>query len=202
MHIVLADMEGVFTPEIWINVAEKTGVSELRLTTRDISDYDVLMTRRLEILRTHGLKLDDITRVIATMEPLPGATEFLDRLRRSGPVIIVSDTFEQFAGPLIRRLGWPTLFCHTLEVAPDGTVTGYQLRLDDGKRRTVDALQGLNYRVIAVGDSYNDIRMLQAAEAGILFKPPENVRAEFPDLPATNDYEALYTEIRRAVGGS
>jgi len=202
MHIVLADMEGVFTPEIWINVAEKTGISELRLTTRDISDYDVLMTRRLEILRTHGLKLDDITRVIATMEPLPGATEFLDRLRRLGPVIIVSDTFEQFAGPLIHRLGRPTLFCHTLEVAPDDTVTGYQLRLDDGKRRTVDALQGLNYRVIAVGDSYNDIRMLQAAEAGILFKPPENVRAEFPDLPATNDYEALYTEIRRAVAGS
>ena len=202
MHIVLSDMEGVFTPEIWINVAEKTGVSDLRLTTRDISDYDVLMTRRLEILRANGLKLDDITRVIATMEPLPGAAELLDWLRRSGPVIIVSDTFEQFAGPLIRRLGWPTLFCHTLDVAPDGTVTGYRLRLDDGKRRTAEALQGLGYRVIAVGDSYNDIRMLQAAEAGILFKPPANVRSEFPDLPATDDYESLKAEIRRAVAGS
>lgn len=195
MKILCSDLEGVFVPEIWINVAEKTGIKELRLTTRDISDYDVLMQKRLAILDSNKLKLSDITAVIATMEPLEGAVEFLNWLRSRVPVIIVSDTFEQFAGPLMKKLGWPTLFCNTLTVAPDLTVTGYTLRQNDGKKKTAMALQQLNYEVIAVGDSYNDISMLQAANHGILFRPPENVAAEFPDLPVSNGY----TEIRAAL---
>jgi phosphoserine/homoserine phosphotransferase len=191
MKILCSDLEGVFTPEIWINVAEKTGIEELRLTTRDISDYDVLMKKRLEILKENNLKLSDITAVIATMEPLAGAVAFLDWLRAKIPVIIVSDTFEQFAGPLMQKLGWPTLFCNTLEVAADLTVTGYTLRQADGKKKAALALQQLNYEVIAVGDSYNDISMLQAANHGILLHPPENVIAEFPDLPVTNSYAEL-----------
>ncbi len=195
MKILCSDLEGVFVPEIWISVAEKTGIKELRLTTRDISDYDVLMKKRLAILNSNRLKLSDITAAIATMVPLEGAVEFLNWLRSRVPVIIVSDTFEQFAGPLMEKLGWPTLFCNTLEVAPDLTVTGYSLRQSDGKKKTAIALQQLNYEVIAMGDSYNDISMLQAADHGILFRPPENVAAEFPDLPVTNDYE----EIRAAL---
>ncbi len=191
MKILCSDLEGVFVPEIWINVAEKTGIEELRLTTRDISDYDVLMKKRLALLSENKLKLDDITAVIATMEPLEGAVEFLNWLRSQIPVIIVSDTFEQFAGPLMEKLGWPTLFCNTLEVAPDFTVTGYTLRQTDGKKKTTLALQQLNYKVIAVGDSYNDISMLQAADHGILFHPPDNVVAEFPDLPVTNGYDEI-----------
>jgi len=196
MKILCSDLEGVFVPEIWINVAEKTGIEELRLTTRDISDYDVLMKKRLGILAENKLKLNDITAVIATMEPLEGAVEFLDWLRAQVPVIIVSDTFEQFAGPLMQKLGWPTLFCNTLEVAADQTVTGYTLRQTDGKQKATLALQQLNYEVIAMGDSYNDISMLQAADHGILFHPPENVIAEFPDLPVTNGYD----EIKAVLG--
>lgn len=196
MKILCSDLEGVFVPEIWINVAEKTGIEELRLTTRDISDYDVLMKKRLGILAENKLKLNDITTVIATMEPLEGAVEFLDWLRAQVPVIIVSDTFEQFAGPLMQKLGWPTLFCNTLEVAADQTVTGYTLRQTDGKQKATLALQQLNYEVIAMGDSYNDISMLQAADHGILFHPPENVIAEFPDLPVTNGYD----EIKAVLG--
>lgn len=191
MKILCSDLEGVFVPEIWINVAEKTGIEELRLTTRDISDYDVLMKKRLAILAENKLKLNDITTVIATMEPLEGAVEFLDWLRAQVPVIIVSDTFEQFAGPLMQKLGWPTLFCNTLEVAADQTVTGYTLRQADGKKKAALALQQLNYEVIAMGDSYNDISMLQAADHGILFHPPENVIAEFPNLPVTNGYDEI-----------
>ena len=196
MKILCSDLEGVFVPEIWINVAEKTGIEELQLTTRDISDYDVLMKKRLGILAENKLKLNDITAVIATMEPLEGAVEFLDWLRAQVPVIIVSDTFEQFAGPLMQKLGWPTLLCNTLEVAADQTVTGYTLRQTDGKQKATLALQQLNYEVIAMGDSYNDISMLQAADHGILFHPPENVIAEFPDLPVTNGYD----EIKAVLG--
>lgn len=191
MNIVCSDLEGVFIPEIWINVAEKTGIDELRLTTRDISDYNVLMQKRLSILKEHDLKLQDITDVIAAMRPLPGALDFLDWLRSKAPIIVVSDTFTQFAGPLISQLGWPTLFCNTLDVAPDGTVTDYRLRQQDGKRKSVEALKSLNYRVIAMGDSYNDITMLKAADHGILFRPPAAIAAEFPHFPVTTGYEEL-----------
>jgi phosphoserine/homoserine phosphotransferase len=191
MYIVCSDLEGVFVPEIWINVAEKTGIDELRLTTRDISDYNVLMKKRLSILKKHRLKLKDITDVIATMSPLDGALDFLNWLRAKASVIVVSDTFTQFAGPLIAQLGWPTLFCNTLSVAPDGTVADYRLRQSDGKRKSVEALKSLNYKVIAMGDSYNDITMLKAADHGILFRPPANVVAEFPEFPVTTQYDEL-----------
>lgn len=199
MHIVCSDMEGVYTPEIWIGVAEKTGIPELRLTTRDISDYNVLMKKRLSILAEHRITIHDIQDVIAGMAPLPGAVEFLNWLRSRMPVIIVSDTYTQFAGPLMEKLGWPTLFCHTLTIGEDGTVLDYNLRQPDAKRETVRALKGLNYDVIAIGDSYNDISMLQEADAGILFKPPENVTAEYPRFPATHDYAAVQDRISRIL---
>lgn len=201
MYIVCSDMEGVFVPEIWINVAEKTGIAELRLTTRDISDYDVLMRKRLSILKQHHLKLKDITDVIAAMHPLDGALAFLNWLRSMTPVIVVSDTFTQFAGPLIAQLGWPTLFCNTLTVDPDGTVTDYRLRQPDGKRKTVEALKSLNYRVIAMGDSYNDISMLKAADHGILFRPPPNVVAEYPQFPVTTRFEELKPIYEKILTG-
>jgi phosphoserine/homoserine phosphotransferase len=199
MHIVCSDLEGVFVPEIWINVALKTGIEELKLTTRDISDYDVLMRRRLSILAAHGLKLQDITAVIATMDPLEGALEFLDWLRPQTPIIVVSDTFTQFAGPLMQKLGWPTLFCHSLEVAPDGAITGYRLRQPDSKRRAAQSLRQLNFKIIGMGDSYNDINLLKEADTGILFRPPENVVREFPQFPVTRDYEELKPLIRTAL---
>ena len=199
MQIVCTDLEGIFTPEIWINVAEKTGIAELRLTTRDISDYDVLMKRRLKILDEHGLKLPDIQAVIATLEPLNGAVAFLDWLRARTQVVVVSDTFTQFAGPLMAKLGWPTLFCNTLEVAPDGAIAGYRLRQTDGKRMTVLALKNLYYRVISVGDSYNDISMLKESDAGVLFNPPDNVKQEYPELPATYSYGELKDRIERIL---
>ena len=185
MEIVCLDLEGVFVPEIWINVAEKTGIKELRLTTRDISDYDVLMKKRLGILEENGLKIGDIQAVIAAMSPLDGAVAFLDWLRSRTRPIIVSDTFTQFSGPLIEKLGWPTLFCNTLSIDPDGTITGYNLRQVDGKRETVLALKSLNYTIIAVGDSYNDITMLKEADTCILFRPPDNVKEEYPEFPVT-----------------
>ena len=191
MHIVCTDLEGVFVPEVWINVARKTGIEELKLTTRDISDYDVLMKKRLAILAEHGLKLRDITDVIATIDPLEGAVEMLDWMRRQAQVIVVSDTFTQFAGPLMEKLNMPTLFCNTLVIDEAGAVADYILRQPDGKRRTAQALQGLNYHVTAMGDSYNDITMLQQADRGILFRPPENVVAEYPDFPVAADYETL-----------
>lgn len=195
MHIICSDLEGIFVPEIWINVAEKTGIEELRLTTRDISDYDVLMKRRLAILAEHGLKIDDIKKVIATMSPLDGALEFLDWLRKASQIVIVSDTFVQFARPLMKKLGWPTLFCHTLSIDNDGSIRGYVLRQNDSKREVARALKDLNYFTIAIGDSYNDITMLKEADTGILFRPPENVKNEFTEFPVTYSYDELKTKI-------
>ncbi len=199
MHIVCSDLEGVFVPEIWINVAEKTGIDELRLTTRDISDYDVLMKKRLGILDAHGLKLPDITQVIGTMEPLEGAVEFLDWLRETTQVIILSDTFVEFAGPLMKKLKWPTLFCNSLTVGSDGTITGYRLRQTDGKRMAIQALKSLAYNVIAMGDSYNDITMIREADVGFLYQPPANVSAEFPDLQVAQNYDGLKHLIRSTI---
>lgn len=191
MQIVCTDLEGIFLPEIWINVAEKTGIKELRLTTRDISDYDVLMRKRLAILAENGLKLKDIQAVIATMNPLDGAVEFLEWLRSYTQVIVVSDTFVQFARPLMKKLGWPTLFCHTLSIATDGSIIGYNLRQQDSKRHAVIALKSLYYKVIGVGDSYNDITMLKEADTGLLYNPPENVKNEFPEFPVSYSYDEL-----------
>lgn len=191
MYVAALDMEGVLTPEIWINVAKKTGIEELKLTTRDIPDYDVLMKRRLKILAEHKLKLPDIHAVIDTLKPLDGATDFLDWLKTEFQVIILSDTFYEFAAPLVRQMGWPTLFCHSLEVAPDGTILNYRLRMKDQKRASVEALRKLNFRVAAAGDSYNDTTMLKAAEQGILFRPPENVKKEFPQFPVAETYKEL-----------
>jgi phosphoserine/homoserine phosphotransferase len=199
MYLICADMEGIFTPEIWINVAERTGIDELRLTTRDISDYDVLMKKRLAILDQHGLKLQDIQAVISQMEPLKGALGFLNWLRSELQVIIVSDTYVEFAGPLLDKLGWPTLFCNTLSVDADGTISGYILRQKDGKRKVAAALQNLNYKVIAIGDSYNDITMLQVAEKAILFRPPENVISEFPQFPVATTYTEVKQEIQKII---
>ena len=183
-------MEGVLTPEIWIAVAARTGLPELRRTTRDEPDYDKLMRYRLEILDRHGITLSKIQEVIGGLTPLPGAVEFLDELRRRVQVIILSDTFEQFAQPFLRQLGWPTLFCHRLVVETD-RITGYQLRMPDQKRHSVQALQSIHYNVIAAGDSFNDTTMLAQADHGILFHAPENVVRQFPQFPAVNDYPAL-----------
>ncbi len=193
--VVTLDMEGVLTPEIWIAVAEKTGIPELRRTTRDEPDYDKLMQGRLAILERHGIKLSDIQAVIGTLPPLPGVVEFLRELRSLTQVIILSDTFEQFAQPLIRQLEWPTLFCHRLVVEND-RITGYKLRMADQKRQSVRALQLLNYKVLAAGDSYNDTTMLLQADHGFLFHAPENVRREFPQFPAFDDYGALLAAMK------
>lgn len=199
MHIVCSDLEGIFVPEIWINVAEKTGIKELRLTTRDISDYDVLMKRRLAILDENRLKIDDIKAVIATMNPLDGALEFLDWLRSRTQIIVVSDTFDQFARPLMQKLGWPTLFCHTLSIDPDGSIAGYKLRQKDSKREAVISLNSLKYHTIGVGDSYNDITMLKEADNGILFDPPENVKNKFPEFPVSYSYDDLKDIIQKIL---
>ena len=191
MNVVCLDLEGVLIPEIWIGFAEHTGIDALRATTRDIPVYDDLMRQRLRLLREHGLKLPDIQNVIAGMSPLDGARAFLDELREQYQVVILSDTFYEFATPFMRQLGWPTLFCHRLQVESDGQVSGYLLRQEDPKRHAVEALHGLNYRVIAAGDSYNDTTMLSEAEAGILFKAPQNVVEEFPQFPAVDTYDEL-----------
>ena len=183
------DLEGVLIPEIWIAVAEKTGIKKLRLTTRDIPDYDELMRGRLKILDEHNLKLTDIQEVIGTLSPLEGAKEFLDWLKSEFQVIILSDTFYQFAGPLMETLEHPTLFCNELIVNDDGCITNYRLRQPDGKTKAVTALKGLNFQVIAAGDSYNDTGMLKVADAGILFRPPDNVIEEFPQFPVTHTYD-------------
>ncbi len=196
--LVTLDMEGVLTPEIWIAVAERTGVEALRRTTRDEPDYDVLMRGRLELLERHGLKLSDIQAVIGTLHPLDGALEFLRKLRALAPVVILSDTFEQFAEPLIRQLEWPLLLCHRLAVRDD-KVVDYCLRLPEQKQAAVAAFKRLNYRVIAGGDSYNDIKMLLEADAGILFRAPPNVRREFPQFPAVTTHEELLGAIRGAM---
>ncbi len=191
MEIAALDLEGVLVPEIWINVAERTGIDALRATTRDIPDYDELMGQRLRILDEHDLRLPAIQEVIAGLGPLDGALEFTTWLRERFQLVILSDTFYEFAAPLMRQLGWPTLLCHRLESDTDGRVTGYRLRQKDPKRQAVRALQALNYRVIAAGDSYNDTTMLGQADAGILFSPPDNVVAEFPQFPVTRDYDQL-----------
>jgi phosphoserine/homoserine phosphotransferase len=195
MHLVCSDLEGIFLPEIWIQFAEKTGIQELRLTTRDISDYDVLMKHRLKILKDRGLKLPDIQAVIAAMDPHEGALEFLEWIRSVTQILVVSDTFVEFAGPLMKKLGYPTLLCNTLSVAADGTISDYRLRQADGKRKVAEAMRGLNYRVIGVGDSYNDISMLTAADQGILYRPPDNVRREYPAFPVATDFAELKTMI-------
>ncbi|HLK10259.1 MAG TPA: bifunctional phosphoserine phosphatase/homoserine phosphotransferase ThrH [Candidatus Binatia bacterium] len=199
--IACLDLEGVLVPEIWIAVAERTGIAALRRTTRDEPDYDRLMRGRLAILDEHRLGLPDIQVVIAAMEPLPGAAAFLEWLRSRTQVIILSDTFEQFAAPLMRTLGWPTLFCNRLEVAPGGRITGYRLRIPDGKRRAVEALRALAFRVVAAGDSYNDTTMLAAADAGVLFRPPANVVTDFPQLPVANTYAELQEAFVRLGAG-
>ena len=199
--IACLDLEGVLVPEIWINVAERTGIPALRRTTRDEPDYDKLMRYRLAILDERKLTLRDIQEVIGTMQPLDGALEFLDWLRARAPVVILSDTFSQFAAPLLRQLGWPTLFCNALEVEPGQRITGYRLRIDDGKRRAVEALRAINFRVVAAGDSYNDTTMLRAADAGVLFRPPQNVIDDFPQFPVTRTYDELRAAFVAASGG-
>ncbi len=199
MHIVCADMEGIFTPEIWINVSEITGIKELRLTTRDIPDYDVLMKKRLAILKQHGLKLQDIQAVIAKMKPLDGAKDFLNWLRSRLQVIIVSDTYVEFAGPLLEELGQPTLFCNTLAVETDGTISGYNLRQKDGKKQVATALANLNYKVIAIGDSYNDITMLKTVESAILYCPPDNIIEEYSEFALTRTYDELKQAIKEII---
>ena len=195
MQIVCLDLEGVLVPEIWIAFAERTGIAELRRTTRDEPDYDKLMSFRLELLRRHGLGLPDIQRVIRELGPEPGAREFLDGLRTRFQVVILSDTYYEFAMPLMAQLGMPTLFCHRLETDARGVVTGYRLRMQDQKRASVRALRGIAFKVIAAGDSYNDTAMLSEADAGILFRPPPNVVAEFPQFPVVRDYAGLAAAI-------
>lgn len=199
MYITCLDMEGVLVPEIWIAFADATGIPELRRTTRDEPDYDKLMQYRLDILRQHKLGLKEIQDVIATIDPLPGAKEFLDALRKETQVIILSDTFEQFAQPLMAKLGWPTLFCNTLEVAPDGEITGYQMRCPQSKLTTVRALQSIGFQTIASGDSFNDLGMIQASKAGFLFRSTEKIRAEHPELPAYEEFDDLLNAIRGAM---
>jgi phosphoserine / homoserine phosphotransferase len=191
MYIVCSDLEGVFVPEVWINVAEKTGIPELRRTTRDEPDYNKLMRQRMKILDEHGLKLRDIQKVIEQIKPLPGALEFINWVKERSQLIVVSDTFIQFADPLMKQLGRPTLFCHTLVMDDTNRIIDYKLRQPDPKRKTAEALQSLKYQVIGMGDSYNDISMLKAADVGILFRPPQNVIDDYPELRVTFDYDEL-----------
>jgi phosphoserine/homoserine phosphotransferase len=198
MEIACLDLEGVLIPEVWINVAERTGIDALRATTRDIPDYDQLMQQRLRILAEHRLGIADIQAVIDGMDPLPGAAECLAWLRARFQVVILSDTFYEFAEPFMRKLGWPTLLCHTLRIDAAGMIADYRIRQPDPKRQSVRALQLLNFRCIATGDSYNDTTMLAQAEAGILFRPPQNVIDEFPQFPVATDYAELQAEFARA----
>ena len=198
MEIVCLDLEGVLVPEIWINFAEKTGIEALRATTRDVPDYDELMTMRLGILKEHGLGMNDIQEVIATLGPLDGAKEFLDELREDFQVVILSDTFYEFADPLMKQLGRPTIFCHRLEVDEKGMVANYHLRMPNHKQAAVEHFHQLKYFCIAAGDSYNDTNMLGVADQGILFSAPQNVIEEFPQFPVTNTYQELMAEIRKA----
>ena len=198
MELACLDLEGVLIPEIWINFAERTGIDELRATTRDIPDYDVLMKQRLGILEQHKLGLADIQDVISGLSPLPGAKDCLDWLRNHFQVVILSDTFYEFAEPLMRQLGFPTLFCHKLEMNDAGMIVDYHLRQADPKRKAVQAFHGLNFRIIATGDSYNDTTMLGEADAGILFCPPQNVIDEFPQFPVAKSYAELLAEFAKA----
>nr|VFJ72558.1 MAG: phosphoserine / homoserine phosphotransferase [Candidatus Kentron sp. FM]VFJ72611.1 MAG: phosphoserine / homoserine phosphotransferase [Candidatus Kentron sp. FM] len=197
MEIACLDLEGVLVPEVWINVAARTGIEELQATTRDIPDYNVLMRQRLSIIEQHGLTLADLQAVIETLQPLDGALAFLDWLRPRFQVIIVSDTFYEFATPLMRKLHWPTLLCNRLEIDDNDRITGYRLRQPDQKRQVVKALHTLNFRIIAAGDSYNDTSMLAEADAGIFFRPPANIARQFPQHPVTQDYEELRAAFAR-----
>ena len=196
MKILVADLEGVFVPEIWISVAKKTGIEKLKLTTRDISDYDLLMTKRLSILKENNLKIEDIKDVIASLEPLEGALDILNWIRKESQIILLSDTFEEFAKPLMKKLNYPTLFCHNLTIDQQSNITNYNIRINDQKKKAVKALKRLNYHVIAFGDSYNDIKMIQKASKGFFFKPPDSVLADFPEIPVTNTYLELKTMIK------
>ena len=199
MNIVCLDMEGVLVPEIWIAFAQESGIPQLSRTTRDEPDYDKLMKWRLDILRKHGLGLKEIQAVIAKIDPLPGAKEFLDKLRTRTQVIILSDTFEQFAQPLMEKLNWPTIFCNTLEVAENGEITGYKMRCEKSKLTTVKALQSMGYDTIAAGDSFNDLGMIQASKAGFLFKSTEAIKATHPERPAFEEFDGLLSAIEGAL---
>ena len=199
MYVVCLDMEGVLVPEIWIAFSEATGIPELRRTTRDEPDYDKLMKYRIAILKEHGLGLKEIQDTIATIDPMPGAKEFLDSLREFTQVLILSDTFYQFAMPLMKKLGYPTLFCNTLEVAPDGEITGYKMRVEKSKLSTVKALQSVGFTTIASGDSFNDLGMIQASKAGFLFKSTDKIKADYPDIPAFEEYDDLLAAIKDVI---
>ncbi len=199
MTITCLDLEGVLVPEIWIAFAEATGIPELKKTTRDEPDYDKLMQYRIAILKEHGLGLKEIQDVIATIDPMPGAKEFLDELRAMGQVIILSDTFTEFAAPLMKKLGWPTIFCNSLVVSESGEVTGFKMRVENSKFTTVKALQSIGYDTIASGDSYNDLGMIKASKAGFLFKSTDKIKADNPEIPAFETYEELLDAIRKAI---
>ncbi len=199
VKIIVADVEGFFLPEIWINVAERTGTEYLKLTTRDISDYDVLMTKRLSLLHDNNLKIQDINKVIAILEPLDGALDFLNWIREQSQIIILSDTFEEFARPLMAKLNFPTLLCHNLTIDSQGNITGYNIRIDNQKAKAVKALKGLNYHVIAFGDSYNDIGMIQEAQQGFFFDPPDSVVMDYPEIPVARNYQELRIMIGAAL---
>lgn len=200
MNIVCLDLEGVLVPEIWIAFSQASGIPELKRTTRDEPDYDKLMKWRLGILKEHGLGLKEIQDTIATIDPMPGAKEFLDELRSLTQVIIISDTFTQFATPLMKKLGWPTIFCNSLEVAEDGEITGFKMRIENSKLTTVKALQSIGYDTIASGDSHNDLGMIQASKAGFLFKSTDAIKAEYPDIPAYETYDELLAAIKEVIG--
>lgn len=199
MNIVCLDMEGVLVPEIWIAFAEESGIPELKKTTRDEPDYNKLMKYRLDILKEHGLGLREVQATIAKIDPMPGAKEFLDKLRELTQVIILSDTFTQFAGPLMKKLGMPTIFCNTLEVAENGEITGFRMRIEKSKLSTVKALQSIGFETIAAGDSYNDLGMIQASKAGFLFKSTDKIKADYPLLPAFEEYDELLAAIKKSL---
>ena len=199
MNIVCLDLEGVLVPEIWIAFAEETGISELKRTTRDEPDYDKLMNYRINILKEHGLGLKEIQETIAKIDPMPGAKKFLDELREMTQVIIISDTFTQFAGPLMKKLGYPTIFCNSLEVADDGEITGFKMRIENSKLTTVKALQSIGYDTIASGDSHNDLGMIKASKAGFLFRSTDKIKADYPQIPAYETYEELLGAIKDAM---
>lgn len=201
MELVCLDLEGVLVPEIWIAVAKKTGLDELKLTTRDISDYDELMNYRLKILDREGILLKDIQEVIGTLEPLEGAKVFTEAVRSETQLVILSDTFEQFASPLMKKLDWPTLFCNTLKIDEAGRIAGYRLRQKDGKRRAVESFKAMGLRVFAAGDSYNDVSMIKTADAGMLFRAPESIKKEFPQFAGVEDHDGLLAGIRNFLAG-
>ena len=199
MFITCLDLEGVLVPEIWVDFAEASGIPELKKTTRDEPDYDKLMAFRLDVLREHKLGINEIQKTIATIDPLEGAKEFLDELRSFSQVVIISDTFTQFAQPLMKKLGWPTIFCNELVVAPDGEITDYKMRIDNSKYSTVKALQSMGFETIASGDSYNDLGMIKASKAGFLFRITDKIKADNPDVPALETYDQLMAAIKNAM---